>query len=90
MITWQTFLTVKQLSGGIVSIMVIRTDDMIGSGDVWSYTVDNLDTNSVTISQVANYIWSAWQDHITSAAEIQTKKDSMENALSAALSAKEP
>ena len=89
MITWKTLLTVKQLSGGIVSITVTRTDDAEPESS-WSYTIDNLDSNSVTIAKVANYIWSAWQDHITKAAAIKARKDSIENALSAALAAKEP
>ena len=89
MITWKTNLTVKQLSAGIVSVTVTRTDDAEPEKS-WSHTIGYLDANTATIAQVANYIWRAWEDHVVQETAIQARKDSIENALSAALLAKEP
>jgi len=90
MITWKTNLTVKQLSAGIVSVTVTRTDDAVPDKPLWSFTIGYLDMDTVTVAQVANYIWRAWEDHVVQETAIQARKDSIENALSAALLAKEP
>jgi len=86
-IKWTTNVKIKQLSGGIVDVTVTRLDDE--TGDSWSHTIDNVDSNTTTIKQAANCVWKLWLKNITQQAEIKAKKDSIEAALSAALMEKE-
>ena len=94
-IAWEADLSVVQLSGSVVSIIVTRTDDDLVNPSVWSYTLENIDasTNGQTLievrDKVVNTIWGAWLDHVARSTSIKNKKDTYENAIVTALQAKE-